>query len=379
MNLDSQFLNIRLAQQEDLDALVVIEQRCFSIDRLNRRRFRYHLQNEHCILLVADYSDDVKNTKVVAYALCFLNQGTRLARLYSLAVLPEMQGLSIAKKLMKAIEAHAEEEGRLFMRLEVSKSNHKAIALYETKGYRKFGEYSHYYEDDSDAIRMQKTIRYAPENTQNQAITWYKQTTDFTCGPAALMMAMCKLNASVKCQQVLELDIWRESTTIFMTSGLGGTHPFGLAVAAKRRGFHVELVLNTTQALFTDGVRKEEKKHIMRVVHQQFLEQCNEHSIHIDYRDINQQQIEQWLNDDYAVLILISTYRLDGKKAPHWVLITGYDSDCFYVHDPDVDEKWQLPLDCQHVPIARQDFDKMSSFGSNRLRCAIGIKTASNF
>ncbi len=49
------------------------------------------------------------------------------------------------------------------------------------------------------------------------------------------------------------------------------------------------------------------------------------------------------------------------------------DDQCIYVHDPDpsVDENSQLPLDCQYVPIARDDFDKMSAFGSNRLRAAV--------
>jgi hypothetical protein len=69
--------------------------------------------------------------------------------------------------------------------------------------------------------------------------------------------------------------------------------------------------------------------------------------------------------------MLISTYRLDGKKVPHWVLVTGIDDHVITVHDPDVEERWQQPIDCQHLPIARADFAKMASFGSARLRCAI--------
>jgi hypothetical protein len=89
--------------------------------------------------------------------------------------------------------------------------------------------------------------------------------------------------------------------------------------------------------------------------------------------DVTQQQIADALKRQHAVMMLISTYLMDGKKAPHWVAVTGVDEDCIYVHDPDVDEKTQDALDCQHIPIARDDFSAMSSFGSSRLRAAVII------
>ena len=74
-------------------------------------------------------------------------------------------------------------------------------------------------------------------------------------------------------------------------------------------------------------------------------------------------------------MILISTYRLDGKKSPHWVTVTTIDEFCFYVHDPDLDDKQhQRPIDCQYLPLARDDFEKMSSFGSGRLRTAVTLR-----
>jgi len=97
---------------------------------------------------------------------------------------------------------------------------------------------------------------------------------------------------------------------------------------------------------------------------------------HIDviYAEIDQQRISDWLQAGYAVIILISTFRLDGKKAPHWVAVTGIDERCFYVHDPDAEDISQLAIDNQYLPITRQDFDKMSAFGSGRLRTAVAIK-----
>lgn len=367
-------IRIRKALSRDLEALLQIEQSCFSSDRMSRRSFRHHIQTPDSVLLIAEGDSPEGEDRVLGYGLCLLRKGTRLARLYSLAVLPDQRGLALGERLLLACERSAQRQGRLFMRLEVSVKNQAAIALYERSGYRRFGEYHDYYEDHQDALRLQKVIHKAEGGCKLLAASWYQQTTDFTCGPAALMMAISALEPQRTCDQSLEIQLWREATTVFMTSGLGGTHPFGLALAAKNRGFHPQVYLNTEQELFIDGVRTEKKKEIMTLVHNQFKAQCQSKRIAINYQDITQVHLQRWLKQGRAVLILISTYRLDGKKAPHWVLLTGIDNQCLYVHDPDLDEKWQQPIDCQHLPISRQDFDKMSAFGNRRLRCAITLQ-----
>ena len=75
------------------------------------------------------------------------------------------------------------------------------------------------------------------------------------------------------------------------------------------------------------------------------------------------------------ILVLISTWRLDRKKAPHWVAITAIDEECLYINDPDPGDN-QSALDCQSMPIARSDFDRMSLFGRDRLRTAVVIENA---
>ncbi len=360
-------IRYRLAEERDLETLVRIETKCFSTDRLSRRSFRHWVQVEHGILMVA-----CENDHPVAYGLVWCHKGTCLARLYSLAVLPACRGGGIAETLLGKLEQSASDVGRIYLRLEVGKNNTSAIKLYEKMGYQIFGEYTDYYDDHTDALRMQKNIQQLTQETLRKAVPWYQQTTDFTCGPAALMMAMASQRKDIALSQELELDIWRTATTIFMTSGHGGTHPFGLALAASEKGFDVEVCINTHATPFLDSVRNADKKAVLDTVHQQFKKRVEENDqISVMYSDVTQGQVERWLQDDYAVMILISTFRLDGKKAPHWVTITHSDEHCFYVHDPDCVQ--QRAIDCQHVPIARADFEKMSSFGSGRLRTALAL------
>jgi hypothetical protein len=184
-------------------------------------------------------------------------------------------------------------------------------------------------------------------------------------------MAMRAINAKYTPSLHEELQIWREATTIFMTSGHGGCHPLGLALAARQRGFRADTWINQHQPLFLNSVRDANKKRVIAMVHDDYLQQAEKQGIGIHYEDVSQETLTQALDNGAIPLVLISTWRLDGKKAPHWVTVSGYDSECLYVHDPDPEEVSQTPLDCQFLPIAREDFARISCFGQSRLRTAV--------
>lgn len=149
------------ATLEDVPGLLAIEETCFVTDRLSRRSFRHHIQAGHNELLVAENTDGRAVSELLAYGLAWCHHGTQLARLYSLAVLPQARGLGLAQRILTALENSAASRGRRVMRLEVAKHNRAAIKLYEAAGYQIFGEYPDYYGDHSDALRMQKDIQIA--------------------------------------------------------------------------------------------------------------------------------------------------------------------------------------------------------------------------
>src|SRR5690554_4263222 len=182
-------VTIRPATEHDLAALVELENASFSSDRLSRRRLRYWVGAGNSIFLVAMSGDTL-----LGYCLILLHGGTRLARLYSIAIATQARGFGLGRQLLNVAEEQAAEAGRLYMRLEVAQNNEAAIKLYESMGYTTFGAYEDYYEDHQDALRMQKRIRYIPQNLLSRQTPWFQQTTEFTCGPAALMMAMASLN-----------------------------------------------------------------------------------------------------------------------------------------------------------------------------------------
>jgi ribosomal protein S18 acetylase RimI-like enzyme len=359
---------IRLAERSDLPELLRLEELSFQSDRLSRRSFKRWLSHSHCVFLVCDDGDTL-----CGYILVILRRGTRLARMYSLAIDPAYRGRGLAARLIRQAEAEARDAGALYMRLEVAINNHGAIKLYEKLGYFQFGQYRDYYEDHCDALRMEKCIHPYEPTGDSRMIPWISQTTEFTCGPASLMMAMTAMDPAYEPSPLEEVQLWREATTVFMTSGHGGCHPVGLALAAHDRGFIAEVLINQEGPLFINGVRNLNKKRVLSLVHEAFLAEAKAKRVSIKYADVDQESLCERFAAGANVLILISSYRMDSKKAPHWVLLSGFDESCLYVHDPDFGVKHHIAMDCQHIPIAKDEFAAMSFFGGSRLRAAVII------
>ncbi|WP_076011365.1 GNAT family N-acetyltransferase/peptidase C39 family protein [Alteromonas abrolhosensis] len=372
---------LRVATLQDLASLQHIEQTCFTTDRLSKSRFKFYIDAQHAELIVAEREPSSENAKhdknkqgvnsIVGYGLLLLRRGTQLTRLYSIAVLPEARGLGVAEKLINSLGERALLRGKRFMRLEVAVGNAGAIALYKKLGFSQFGMYTDYYDDHTDALRMQKVL-VPSKSVKPEIYPWYQQTTDFTCGPSALMMAMCALNNRYEMTQEKELSLWRTATTIFMMSGHGGCHPVGLALAAVNEGYAAKVVINRDVPLFVDGVRDAHKKEIVENVEQQFMAEARKKGISVEISDWRVDVIDQTLKAGGAVLCLISTYAFDKKKVPHWVAITSCDSHCYYLHDPDASEG--QPVEYQHIPVAREDFLRLASYGTRKVRTLVLLK-----
>lgn len=242
-------MDIRRANSADLNALNALEQQLFDGDRISPRQMKRFLHSDHAALFVADAGD-----QLAGYALLLFHQGTQLSRLYSIAVKPEFRGQRIAQSLVEQCERAALDQGSTTLRLEVREDNTAALKLYEKMGYKTLKLLIHYYDDLCDGRRMQK--RLTPQESKVLLpMPLYVQTTPFTCGAACLLMSFACLDKTFEPSRTQEMQLWREATTIFMAAGHGGCSGQGLALAAARRGYHVELWNQSRSTPFIDSVR----------------------------------------------------------------------------------------------------------------------------
>ena len=155
-------LVIRGAGPSDLDVIAKLEYESFTSDRVSRRSLRDFLRAPDRPVIAADIDGEL-----AGYALVVMRKGSRSARIYSLAVARRFARRGVGRALLHACEAHARAHGRIALTLEVRYDNLAAIALYESLGYRQFGEHARYYSDGATALRYQKSLLAGAERRNN--------------------------------------------------------------------------------------------------------------------------------------------------------------------------------------------------------------------
>lgn len=357
---------VRAADAGDISVLLAIEQASFSSDRLSRRSFRHLLTQGNSVTLMGEVDGHS-----CGYVTLLFRADVSLARVYSIATAPGWHGRGIASALLRAAEALALARHCAAIRLEIRKDNASSRQLFLRHGYTVFGGHADYYEDGMDAVRLEKSLaaRLRPELAR---ATYYPQTLGFTCGASCLMMAMKAFDPALVLDRTLELQLWREATTIFMTAGHGGCGPHGLALAAHRRGYRAEIWVNGSGVLFRESVRSQEKRDVITLVHEDFVRQVRERGIVVHHKVAGPAELSRCYASGGIALVLISTYRLTRERAPHWVVVTGCDERHFFIDDPD-SAHGRAADERINVPILKKDFERMARYGRNATRAVVVI------
>ena len=321
-------IRVRNAEPGDIDALIDLEHRVFATDRLSRRSLQRFLKSETAQVIVADEGDRLAGAAVVLF-----RPRSTVARLYSIATAPHMSGRGVGSMLLVAAEAAALDRDCGSMRLEVHETNHAAISRYRKSGYREFGRYASYYDDGGDAMRFEK--RLVPNLSGLTAPPpYFHQSTEFTCGPACIMMALGWADRSFKPAPALEFQLWREATTIFLGAGPGGCGPYGMALALKRRGLLPEVYVSRPGPYFLETVKGADKRRVMQVTQTEFLREARTNDIPSHLTPVSESVLMKAFDAGNVVIVLVSGYHMVPRGRPHWIFAFGRDGRHVLMHDP---------------------------------------------
>lgn len=138
----------------DLPALLALEERSFTTDRLNHKRFRHWFQASNGTFLVCADSQN----QVAGYILILYRRNSRKARLYSIAISEQYRGRGLARQLLDTGEKAAIKRACSTLYLEVRPDNQCAIHLYQQLGYQTRSRLPGFYEDGTDALRFEKNL-----------------------------------------------------------------------------------------------------------------------------------------------------------------------------------------------------------------------------
>jgi ribosomal protein S18 acetylase RimI-like enzyme len=382
-------IRTRKAEPGDVDVLTDLEQRVFATDRLSRRSLRRFLKSPSAEVVVAEQGAQLAGTAIVLF-----RPRSVVARLYSIAVAPPMGGRGVAQMLLEAAEAAALARGCRAIRLEVHQTNHAAISRYRKSGYREFGRHRGYYEDGGDALRFEK--RLVPNSAVlKSAPPYFHQTTEFTCGPACMMMALAwahtwadalsdgrtsspvrpRAGRRFKPAPAFEFRLWREATTIFTGSGPGGCEPYGMAVALKRHGLAPEVYVSRPGPYFLDTVKSADRRRVMELTQLDFRREAEALDIPIHMTPVNESVLMRALDAGSVAIVLVSGYHMVPRGKPHWIFAFGRDGRHVLMHDPAAirdDQGMAAAAETYAVPWTA--FERVTHLGRERLSAAIVIR-----
>jgi predicted double-glycine peptidase len=214
------------------------------------------------------------------------------------------------------------------------------------------------------------------ETSHRRRVPYYNQTTDFTCGPSSLLMAMKALDPAADFSRTHELVLWREANTIFMGSeGHGGCGATGLALAAHRRGFAVEVWVNHRGTLLGARAKTKDRAKVMTLLQQADLAEMAR--LEIPYR-IGARSIDQMQQDiagGAIPIVLVSMEYIHKDPTAHWLVVTGIDDDAVTVNDP-----W-ISTNLGHTRramtgyvVPRAAFHKMTAYGPKKERATVLLR-----
>ena len=114
---------IREANLNDLDELVRLEQRGFSVpDQFSREQLRYLLSRANATTFVIE-----EVGKIMGAAIILWRRNSYTGRMYSLVVDPSFQGQGLGRRLMRTCEESAIRRGCRQLSLEVRADNERAM------------------------------------------------------------------------------------------------------------------------------------------------------------------------------------------------------------------------------------------------------------
>ena len=144
---------LRAATAADIDGILALE-KLFPSDRLSSKALRRFLRVPNAQVSVA-----IQNNAVVGDVILLLRSGADFGRVYSVVVAPAARGQGLGHRLIARAEQATRAAGRSRLRLEVRADNTAARALYAKRGYCTVATLNGYYEDGSDGLRLEKSLR----------------------------------------------------------------------------------------------------------------------------------------------------------------------------------------------------------------------------
>lgn len=184
-------------------------------------------------------------------------------------------------------------------------------------------------------------------------VPFYRQTMDFTCGAASLLMVLSFFDRAFGMTKDAEIDIWREGTSVLVL-GIGR---YGLSLPLLKRGYRVNILTNVEGPEFLERIRRRINAQQMKRFRELYRER-QERAFRLGLVEERKSQVElsdvsETLSLGGLPVLLSDAGALGDDEVPHWIVITGVENGKIYFNNPLADGVSSLPV---------SDFRKINGF-----------------
>ncbi len=168
-------------------------------------------------------------------------------------------------------------------------------------------------------------------------VPYYAQSSEFSCGPACVLMVMKHFDPSLEMGRELEFEVWRQCNMI----GIKGADPYGLSVPLIDAGFEVRLITQRRKIV----EYKPWKRRLLRHFSSDDIElsifgmrenkrRALSRGLPVSYKPPVVTDVIQGVQKGFVPIALVHMGVVHSLNIPHWIVVTHVDEESVVFNDP---------------------------------------------
>ncbi len=168
-------------------------------------------------------------------------------------------------------------------------------------------------------------------------VPYYAQSSEFSCGPACVLMVMKHFDPSLEMGRELEFEVWRQCNMI----GIKGADPYGLSVPLIDAGYEVRLVTQRKRIVDYEPWRRRLLRHFssddielsifgMRENKRRALSR----GLPVSYKHPIVTDVIRGIQSGFVPIALVHMGVVHSLNIPHWIVVTHADEESVVFNDP---------------------------------------------
>ena len=188
-------------------------------------------------------------------------------------------------------------------------------------------------------------------------IPYYSQSSEFSCGPACVLMIFKFFNTHLKLNRSLEFEVWRQCNMI----GVRGADPFGMSVPLLDAGYEVHLLTQRRSMIDPDVWRgrlredrftpEDEDLAVFGIAENK--RRALGRGLNLVYSRLTVERVAKSFNEGFIPIALVHMGVIHQLDIPHWVVVTDVGNDHVAFNDP------YPPKGGKDICVSREEFQQM--------------------